>query len=172
MPIFHNHCLDILITMRFSINCSAVICSPTVIYSIMREATSETYGPWVYFTSYYFPINWLFLSLFILQSLFSNLYNKNTKNIYLIIFIRSHFCKWPWRDWQPLYRVGCKVLICLCRYEGLVCSLLLDWYLGSQKLREILTLLCCITISSSRENQRMLKSKHWVRWDLLTRSDA
>ena len=31
--------------MRFSINCSAVICSPTVIYAIMREATSETYGP-------------------------------------------------------------------------------------------------------------------------------
>ena len=30
----------------------------------------------------------------------------------------------------------------------------MDWYLGSQKLREILTLLCCITISSTRENQR------------------
>ena len=108
-------CLDILITMRFSINCSAVICSPTVIYAIMREATSETYGPRVYFTSYKFPIYNSSL-LFILQSLFSNLYNKNTKNIYLIIFIRSHFCKWPWRDWQPLYRVGCKVLDCLCRY--------------------------------------------------------
>ena len=26
-----------------------------------------------------------------------------------------------------------------------------------KKLREILTLLCCITLSSSRENQRMLK---------------
>ena len=71
-----------------------------------------------------------------------------------MIFIRSHFCKWPWRDWQPLYHVGCEVLICLCRYEGLACSLLLDWYLGSQKLREILTLLYCITLSSSRENQR------------------
>ena len=106
-------CLDILITMRFSINCSTVICSPTVIYAIMREATSETYGPRVYFTSYKFSIYNSSL-LFILQSLFSNLYNKNTKNIYLIIFIRSHFCKWPWRDWQPLYRVGCKVLDRLC----------------------------------------------------------
>ena len=104
-----------------------------------------------------FPSTCQFLLTFILQSLLSNLYNKNTKNIYLIIFIRSHFCKWPWRDWQPLYRVGCKVLDCLCRYEGLACSLLLDWYLGSQKLREILMLLCCITLSSSRENQRMLK---------------
>ena len=26
-------------------------------YAILREATSETYGPRVYFTSYYFPIN-------------------------------------------------------------------------------------------------------------------
>ena len=47
-------------------------------------------------------------------------------------------------------RVGCVELF-FCRYEGLACSLLLDWYLGSQKLREILTLLCCITLSSSRE---------------------
>ena len=142
-------CLDILITMRFSINCSTVICSPTVEFAILREATSETYGPRVYLPSYYFPMNLLFLSLFILQSLFCNLYNKNTKNIYLIISIRPHFCMWPRRDWQPLYRVGCKVLVCLCRYEGLVCSLLLDWYLGSQKLSEILTLLCCIILSSS-----------------------
>ena len=37
--------LDILITMHFSINCSALICSPTVIHAILREATSETYGP-------------------------------------------------------------------------------------------------------------------------------
>ena len=80
-------------------------------YAILREATSETYGPRVYFPSYKFPI------YFILQSLHSNLYHKNTKNIYLIISIRSHFCKWPWRDWQPLYHVGCEVLICLCRYD-------------------------------------------------------
>ena len=103
-------CLDILITMRFSINCSTVICSPTVEFSILREATSETYGPRVYLLSYKFTI------YFYLHLLLSNLYHKNTKNIYLIISIRSHFGKWPWRDWQPLYRVGCKVLDCLCRY--------------------------------------------------------
>ena len=56
-------------------------------YAILREATSETYGPRVYFPSY------KFLIYFILQSLLSNLYHKNTKNIYLIISIRSHFCK-------------------------------------------------------------------------------
>ena len=52
MPMFMIIALDIIITMRFYINCSVVICSPTVIYAIMREATSETYGPGVYFTSY------------------------------------------------------------------------------------------------------------------------
>jgi len=119
-------------------------------YAILREATSETDGPRVYLPSYKFPI------YFILQSLLFNLYHKNTKKYlsYLIISIRSHFRKWSWRDWQPLYRISCEVLVCLCRYEGLAWSLLLDWYLGSQKLREILTLLCCIILSSSRENQR------------------
>ena len=156
MPIFMIIALDIVITLRFSINCSVVIYSPTVLFSVLREASSETYGPRVYFTSYKFPI-YNFSLLFILQSLFSNLYNKNTKNIYLIIFIRSHFCKWSWRYWQPLYRIGCKVLDCLCRYSVTCVSSptgLIPWF---SKLREILTLLCCITLSSSRENQRMLK---------------
>ena len=48
-------------------------------YAILREATSETYAPRVYFTSYYFPINYLFLSPFILQSLLFNLYKKYQK---------------------------------------------------------------------------------------------
>ena len=50
-------------------------------YAILREASSETYGPRVYFLSYKFPIH------LILQYLLSNLYHKNTKNI---ISIRSH----------------------------------------------------------------------------------
>ena len=45
MPIFMIVALDIVITLRFSINCSTVICSPTVVFSILREASSETYGP-------------------------------------------------------------------------------------------------------------------------------
>ena len=83
VPIFMIIALDIIITMRFSINCSAVICSPSIIHAILREATSETYGPRVCFTSYKFPIN------FYLQSLLSNVYHKNTKNIYLILLSLS-----------------------------------------------------------------------------------
>ena len=47
-------------------------------YAILREATSETYGPRVYFPSYKFPI-YFYFSIFTL-----NLYHKNTK-----IFILS-----------------------------------------------------------------------------------
>ena len=127
-------------------------------YAILREATSETYGPRVYLLSYKFSI------YFYLHLLLSNLYHKNTKNIYLIISIRSHFCKWPWRYWQPLYRIGCEVLVCLCRCVGLLRSLLLDWYLGSQKLREILMLLCCIILSSSgKTNASSRSSIHFTK---------
>ena len=63
MPIFMIIALDIVINLRFSINCSAVICLPTVIYAILREATSETYGPRVYFPSYMFPI-YLYLHIY------------------------------------------------------------------------------------------------------------
>ena len=52
-------------------------------YAILREATSETYGPRVYLPSYKFPI------YFILQSLLSNLYHKNTNNICLTILSLS-----------------------------------------------------------------------------------
>ena len=47
--------LDIIMTLRYSINCSTVICSPTVIFAILREASSEHYGPRVYFTPYFQP---------------------------------------------------------------------------------------------------------------------
>ena len=51
-------------------------------YAILRETTSETYGPGVYFPSYKSPDNKLFLAPFILLSLLFtlHLYTKNTKN--------------------------------------------------------------------------------------------
>ena len=52
-------------------------------YAILREATSETYGPRVYLLSYKFSI------YFILQSLLSNLYHKNTKVICLTLLSLS-----------------------------------------------------------------------------------
>ena len=56
MPIFMIIALHIVISLRFSRNWSAIICSPTVLIPILREASSETYAPRVYFPSYKFPI--------------------------------------------------------------------------------------------------------------------
>ena len=49
MPIYMIIALNIIITMRFSINCPTVICLLTVCYVLEREASSENYGPRVYF---------------------------------------------------------------------------------------------------------------------------
>ena len=66
---------------------------------LSREATSETYGPWVYshhINLHYFNI----VLLFTLPLLFTlHIYIKNTKKF---LSKRSHSRKWPWRDWQPL----------------------------------------------------------------------
>ena len=61
MPICMIIALDIVMTLRDSINCSTVIRSPTVILAIMREASSEHYGPRVYFTSYFQPYTFTLL---------------------------------------------------------------------------------------------------------------
>ena len=54
MPICMIIALDIVMTLRGSINCSTVICSPTVLFAILREASSETYAHRVYFLYYTF----------------------------------------------------------------------------------------------------------------------
>ena len=68
MPMFMIIALDVIIILRFSINCSAVICSPTV-HAILREATSETYGPRVSFLLYY--ISFIYIAS---RLLFCNIY--------------------------------------------------------------------------------------------------
>ena len=45
----HDHCHEYVITVCFSINYPTVICLPTVCYCFEREASSENYGPQVYF---------------------------------------------------------------------------------------------------------------------------
>ena len=69
MSMFMIIVLHVIIIMRFSINCSAVICSPIVIYAISREATSETYGPRVSFLLY--CISFIYITS---RLLFCNLY--------------------------------------------------------------------------------------------------
>ena len=145
--------LDILITMLNSINCSTVICSPTVILMVLREATSETYGPRVYFPSYKFS------NYFILQSLLSIHIIKIPKIFILLLLSLSDLTLASGREGidNPFIALVPRFLSVCVGTRWLARGLLLDWYLGSQKLREILTLLYCITLSFSRKTNAMLK---------------
>ena len=60
-------------------------------YAILREASSETYGPRVY------PLSYKLSIYFYLHLYFLHLYYKIPKIdlSYHIISIRAHFCKWP-----------------------------------------------------------------------------
>ena len=147
----HDNCLRCHHNYAFSINCSAVICSPTVIHAILREATSETYGPRVSFLLYC-------ISFFYIASrlLFCNLYfpiytTKIPKIFTLLSLLDLTFASDREGIDNPFIALVARFLIVCAGTRWLVCCLLLDWYLGSQKLREILMLLCCITLSSSRE---------------------
>ena len=71
MPICMIIALDIVMTLRGSINCSTVICSPTVIFAILREASSEHYGPRVYSTPYFQPYTFYFVALSAFRSHFA-----------------------------------------------------------------------------------------------------
>ena len=94
-------------------------------YAILREATSETYGPQVYFTSYKFPIYNSSL-LFILQSLLSHLYNKNTKIFILLSLSDLTFASGREGIDNPFIVLVARFLIICAGTRGLACSLLLD----------------------------------------------
>ena len=116
MPLFMIIALDIFITMRFCINCSAVICSPTVIHVILREATSETYAPRVSFLLYY--ISFIYIAS---RLLFCNLYfpiytTKIPKIFTLLSLLDLTFASDCEGIDNPFITVGCKVLYFLCRY--------------------------------------------------------
>ena len=79
----NDHCLDIIIIIWSSISCPTVICLPTVCYFSREKPLVKTYGPRLNLLSYKFYV------YFYLHLLLSNLYHKNTKNIYLIILSLS-----------------------------------------------------------------------------------
>ena len=83
MPMFMIIALDIIITMRSSINCSAVICSPIVIHAIMREATSESYGPWVSFLLY--CISFIIASRLLFCNLYFPIYTTKIPKIFTLL---------------------------------------------------------------------------------------
>ena len=140
--------------MLNSVNCSTVICSSTVEYLCSWEKPLvKPMPPGSIFHHINLPTTSYFWRRFYFTFFTLHLYHKNTKNIILSYLSDLTLVSDRVGIDNPLSR-WLRGFICLCRCEGLVRGLLLDWYLGSQKLRAILTLLCCITLSSSRENQR------------------
>ena len=97
MPIDIIISIDIVTTLRGSINCSTVIRSPTVILAIMREASSEHYGPRVYFTSYFQPYTFYFVALSAFRSYFA-INREGIDNPFvalgasLLVFAQVHWC--------------------------------------------------------------------------------
>ena len=77
-------CLDNLIIIRFSINCSTVICSPTVILMLSWEKPLvKPMAPGSTFHHVNLPIlSYFYFHLFYFAS-FISLYHKNTKNLIL-----------------------------------------------------------------------------------------
>ena len=119
--------LDIIITLRFSINCSTVICSPTVLFAILKEATSVTYGPRVYFPSYKFPIYYFAIFYF-------PIYKPKIPKIFYFLFIYLYQISLLQVNVKGLTTpLSCwvQVFYCLCRSWWFVRCLLLDWYIGS-----------------------------------------
>ena len=153
--------LDIIITLRFSINCSAVICSPTIFFAILREASSETYGPQVYFPSYKFLIyNFRFWST-ILAIFYFPIYKPKIPKIFTLSFIYLYQIS--------LLQVTVKglttplsrwVQVCLIVCAGIrwfMCCLLLDWYLGSQTEGNNYLYFAASPFPLQGKNQRKLK---------------
>ena len=91
-------CLDNLIIIRFYINCSIVICSPTVI--LMLKSLVKPMAPGSIFYHISFQSTFICIFTFLIYII------KIPKILsYHIISIRSHFCKWPWRGLTtPLLR--------------------------------------------------------------------
>ena len=129
MPICMIIALDIIMTLRDSINCSTVIRSSTVILAIMRKPLVNTMAPGS--TSHH---------IF-----------RSKKLLCCTFHLQISPCNQSWRDWQPLYSVGCKFV---CFFAGtLVPHLdtptgLIPWFSNWGKY---LLLLCCITLSYSTE---------------------
>ena len=130
----HDHYLDMLITMLNSINFSTVICSPTVILTLSWEKPLlKPMAPRSIFHHISFRSTILVSDLLFLQSFTFRSINQKYQNIYFTfcsvssISIRSHFCKWPWRDWQPLNAlVALSYCFCVGTRDSSVASYWID----------------------------------------------
>ena len=148
--------LDIVITLRFSIDYSTVVCAPTVLFSFKREASSETYGRQVYFPSYLFPIYYFVIFYF-------QIYKPENPKIFYLLFSSIYLYQIsPLQVTMkglttPLSR-WVQVFDCLCRciYWGLACF---SYWIDTLVLNrgKYLSLLCWSPFPLQGKKQRKLK---------------
>ena len=177
MPIFMIIALDIVITLHFSINYMAVICSPTVIIPFLREASSETYGAPIFHHISFWSI--ILVSYLLSFAIFYFLFHKpkipKILLYHLSISIRSHFANNHEGIDNPFVALVASWCLFVHVFGGLSRCLLLDWYLGSQNRGKYLRYYCCITLSSSRKtnaSSRHSKKDFWHRCWRLTPSQV
>ena len=120
MPIFMIIALDIVITLRFSINCLAVICSPTVIFSILSEASSETMAPGSTFHHISFRSTILVSYLLPLQSFTFRSINQKYQKYYFIVYQSLSDLTFA-SDYEgidkPFIALGASLFDCLSMYS-------------------------------------------------------
>ena len=93
------------------------------ILMLLREATSETYGPRISFSSYQSPSLYYCFAFTLLLLYIASLSQKYQK----YYPIRSHSRKWPWRDWQPLIALVARIyLFCVVARDSRVASYWID----------------------------------------------
>ena len=127
MPMFLIIAVDIIITMRFSINFSAVIRSPTIIFAILREVISETYGPGSLFHCIESLLHHISFRSTILQSFTFRSINQKYQKIFTIPFIYLYQISLlqvtvkglttPLSRWVQVF-----FSLCRCYHWRLVCS--------------------------------------------------
>ena len=97
------------------------------ILMLLREATTETYGPRVSFSSYQSPSLYYCFAFTLLLLYLLCISIPKIPKILFIISIRSHFRKWPWRDWQPLSAlVALSYCFCVGTRDSSVASYWID----------------------------------------------
>ena len=87
------------------------------ILMLSREATSETYGPWVYLHHINLLLLSYFLCFFPLPLFYFASLSQKYQKYYLIISIRSHSCKWPVGIDNP-YSRWLRGFICFVQVQG------------------------------------------------------
>ena len=114
MPIFMIIALDIVITLPFSINCSTVICSPTVILMLSWEkplVKPMAHGSIFHHISFRSTI----LKSFTFWSI-NQKYQKIIFTVYLSLLVLTFATNHEGID-NPFIALGASLFDCLCRYS-------------------------------------------------------